>query len=42
VFLSTTIILAIFAVVIYGDLLPDFTMAQAAFPTIAFWSIVIL
>jgi drug/metabolite transporter (DMT)-like permease len=42
VFLSTTIISAVFAVVIYGDPLPDFTMAQAAFPTAAFWSIVIL
>ena len=28
--------------VIYGDPLPDFTVAQAAFPTAAFWSIVIL
>jgi hypothetical protein len=42
VFLSKTIILAVFTVVIYGDPLPDFTMAHAAFPTAVFWSIVIL
>ena len=34
--LSTTIISAVFTMVIYGDPLPDFTMAHAAFPTAVF------
>ena len=42
IFISTTAISAIFAGVINVDPLPDFTMLREAFPTAAFWSIVIL
>ena len=42
IFISTTVISALFAGVLYVDPLPDFTMMQAAFPTAAFWSIFIL
>ena len=42
IFVSTTVISAFFAGVLYVDPLPDFTMMQAAFPTAAFWSIFIL
>ena len=41
IFFSTTAISAIFAGVIHVDSLPDFTMIKTAFPTAAFWSIVI-
>jgi drug/metabolite transporter (DMT)-like permease len=42
VFLSTTIISAMFAVLLYGHPLPSLAIAKAAFPTAAFWSIVVL
>jgi drug/metabolite transporter (DMT)-like permease len=42
VFVSTTLISALFAGVFYVDPLPDLTMLKAAFPTAAFWSICIL
>lgn len=42
IFISTTAFSAIFAGVLYADPLPDFTMLQAAFPTAAFWSILVL
>ena len=42
VFISTTVISALFAGVLYTDPLPDFTMMQTAFSTAAFWSIFIL
>src|SRR5210317_1062813 len=41
IFFSTTIISAIFAGAVQVNLLPDFTMIKTAFPTAAFWSIVI-
>lgn len=41
IFFSTTIISAIFAGVLHVDPLPDITMIKTAFPTAAFWSIVI-
>ena len=42
IFISTTIISAIFAGVFYVDPLPDFLMIKIAFPTAALWSIFIL
>jgi drug/metabolite transporter (DMT)-like permease len=42
IFISTTVISALFAGVFYVDPLPDFTMLKTAFPTAAFWSIFIL
>ena len=42
IFLSTTALSALFAGVVYADALPELSMARAAFPTAAFWSIVIL
>lgn len=42
IFISTTVISAIFAGVFHVEPLPDFTMIKIAFPTAAFWSIVIL
>ena len=41
VFFSTTFISAFFAGVLHVDPLPDLTMIKTAFPTAAFWSIVI-
>jgi drug/metabolite transporter (DMT)-like permease len=41
IFLSTTIISAIFAGVLHVDPLPDLAMIKIAFPTAAFWSIVV-
>ena len=41
IFLSTTVISAIFAGVLHVDPLPDLAMIKTAFPTAAFWSIVI-
>ena len=41
IFLSTTSISAVFAGVLHVDPLPDFAMMQIAFPTAAFWSIVV-
>jgi drug/metabolite transporter (DMT)-like permease len=41
IFLSTTILSAIFAGVLQADPLPDLTMIKTAFPTAAFWSICI-
>ncbi len=42
VFISTTVISAIFAGVFYADPLPAFAVIKTAFPTAAFWSIMIL
>jgi drug/metabolite transporter (DMT)-like permease len=42
IFVSTTLMSAIFAGVFYADPLPDLVMMKEAFPTAAFWSIVIL
>lgn len=42
IFISTTVISAIFAGVFYVDPVPTLTMLTAAFPTAAFWSIVIM
>ena len=44
IFLSTTAFSALFAGVLYADSapLPDLAMLKAAFPTAAFWSIVVL
>ena len=42
IFISTTIISAIFAGILYVDPLPDFTVMKTAFPTAALWSIFIL
>ena len=42
VFVSTTAISALFAGVFYADVLPTFSMIKTAFPTAAFWSIVVL
>ena len=41
IFLSTTSISAVFAGVLHVAPLPDFAMMQIAFPTAAFWSIVV-
>ena len=41
IFLSTTVISAIFAGVLHVDPLPDLAMIKTAFPTAAFWSIVV-
>ena len=41
IFLSTTVISAMFAGVLYVDPLPDLAMIKTAFPTAAFWSIVV-
>jgi drug/metabolite transporter (DMT)-like permease len=41
IFLSTTAISAIFAGVLHVDPLPDLVMIKIAFPTAAFWSIVV-
>jgi drug/metabolite transporter (DMT)-like permease len=41
IFLSTTTISAIFAGVLHVDPLPDLAMIKIAFPTAAFWSIVV-
>ena len=41
IFLSTTAISAIFAGILHVDPLPDLVMIKTAFPTAAFWSIVI-
>lgn len=41
VFASTTVISAAFAVFFYADGLPDFVLLKRAFPTAAFWSIVV-
>ena len=42
VFVSTTLISALFAGVFYVDPLPDLVMIKTAFPTAAFWSIFIM
>lgn len=42
IFLSTTALSALFAGVFYADPLPELSMASAAFPTAAFWSVVVL
>lgn len=42
IFISTTLFSTIFAGVLYADPLPDFSMLKAAFPTAAFWSILVL
>ncbi len=41
IFLSTTAISAVFAGVLHADPLPDLAMIEIAFPTAAFWSIVV-
>lgn len=41
-FLSTTALSALFAGVFYADPLPELSIASAAFPVAAFWSIVVL
>jgi len=42
IFLTTTVISALFAHVLVGDALPDSAMVKAAFPTALLWSIVII
>ena len=42
IFISTTGISAFFAIIFNVDALPTFAMMSAAFPTAAFWSIVVL
>lgn len=42
IFISTTVISAIFAGVLYVDPVPTFAMLKTAFPTAGFWSIVVL
>jgi len=42
IFISTTVISAIFAGIVYADPVPEFSLMKSAFPTAAFWSIFIL
>lgn len=42
IFISTTVLSALFAIVLYNDPVPDFNLVADAFPTAFFWSICIM